>query len=525
VAKPRVRVKAGSRPIASLPGAGDDFWYGPAMSSVAGVHISPETAMQISAVYACVRVLAESIASLPVKLYGRGIRGNKIPRDDHPLYPVLHHRPTAWQTSYDWRSTLQGWVALRGRAFCRIVTEGRSFADRLVPLRPDRMVLQEQLGDGRLAYRYHDDKGGTEILFSDELFRLNGLSSDGFEGLSPVTVARRAFGIAAATEEHGARLFQNGAKPGGLLETDAQLSDAARKNLRESWAAMHQGVSNSSRVAILEEGLKWHSVSMTPEDSQFLETRRFQVQDVARWFRVPLHLLGDLERSTHSNIEAQQIDFVVHTLRPWLVNWEQSIKRDLLPLERDADVYAEFSVDGLLRGDSQARATLYQRGINDGWMTRNEVRAKENLDDLPGLDRPLLPLNIATVDDQGNIENPNMDAAAEPMPAPEPQNARFQRMIEAAANRSITRETKAIEGAWKRDPDAFDGWLGEFYAGHVEWAADALQIPREAAQAYADTQREKAFEAAANHEIEQLCKEWRRTRAAELAAAVMEIGG
>ena len=483
--------------------------------------------MQISAVFACIKILAETIASLPLKLYRRQSGGRKVLADDHPLYAVLHDRPNAWQTSYGWRETLVGWLTLRGNAFCRIVPGSRYFVGGLHPIRPDMMSLQDQEDDGRLVYRYSNGKGRSEILFSDEIFRLNGLSADGLEGLSPVTVARRSFGIAGATDEHAAQMFANGTRLTGILRTDAALSEGARKNISASWKMAHGGPLNSGKTAVLDEGLTWQQVSMSAEDSQFLENRRFQVSDIARWFNMPLHKLGELERSTHTNIEAQQIDFVVHTLRPWLVNIEQSIKRDLFLPGRDDDVFPEFAVEGLLRGDHEARSSFYKAAVNDGWMTRNEVRNKENMNDLPGLDRPMVPLNFGFVEDDGSIDNPNEGAAnVEAPPAGEPgqQNARLKAMTLAGAERAVTRECNALTRAWKDSPDSYFDAMSDFYDAHSSWMADVLQIPTAVADRYCDAQRDAMCAALENEEVEALCAEWKRSRAAELCAAVMELG-
>jgi HK97 family phage portal protein len=379
-------------------GPGDDFWYGPAPLAGSGpLAVTPQSALQVSAVFACVRVLAETIASLPLVLYRRKAGGGKERAIDHPLYDVLHNTPNNWQTSVDWRQQLQGYLALRGSALCEIRQGPRGAIDRLLPLHPDR-VRVEQRDDGAII-AYVQPKGAAaveRVLTQEQLFRLNGLSSDGITGLSVVGVARRAFGLALSAEAHGAAFFNRGAKPAGILSHPGQLSPAARARLRANWDDMTSGIDNAGRTAVLEEGMTWQAVGMTSADAEFLATRKFMVSDICRWFRVPPHMVQDLERATFSNIEHQSIDFVVHTIRPWLVNWEQAITRDLIT---DPEQYvAEFLVDGLLRGDSASRVAVYNSGLANGWMTPNEVRALENLNPVDGGDELRAPLNMAPAD-------------------------------------------------------------------------------------------------------------------------------
>ena len=490
------------------PGPGSDFWYGAAhLGSPSGSHVTPDTALHSSAVYACIKILAETLASLPLHVYRREVRGGRAKASDHPLYSVLHDRPNAWQTSYEWRSLMQGWVSLRGESYAEIVPGRRGFVDQLRPLRPDRMHFHRQLDDGRLAW-FYDGGSQRRVVLQDEIFRVSGLSSDGFCGLSVVGAARNSIGLALDLEEHGGRFFKNGARPGGVLQHPGRIGDQAMKNLRDSWSALHGGVGNSHRVAILEEGMKWESVSMTNEDAQFLQTRKFQLGDIARWFRIPPHMLGDLERATHSNIEHSQIEFVTHTLRPWLVNWEQSIKRDLII---EDEVSVEFSVDGLLRGDSASRVAVYHNGIQDGWLNPNEVREKENMPAYEGGDEYRRQMNTEPVN--GSFEPP-ADVAG--------PDARLSKMVMAAAGRVVAKECRAVLSAFKSRRDDFDDWAEEFYGAHASWLADVMQASRPVALAWCDVQRQAACDACTNEEIPELVASWRETRAACLASAVLE---
>lgn len=380
-------------PRASAPSPTDDFWYHSVGTSTAsGVRITPDTAMRSSAVFACVRVLAESVGSLPLHIYKRTSAGKEIARD-HPLYRTLHTAPNRWQTSIEWREMMEGHLALRGNAYARKVRTGRSLS--LIPLHPD-VVTVEVDGD-RIRYRVKDTDGTESVYTDEEIMHIRGLSSDGVMGLSPIELARESIGISLAAEEFGARVFQNDATPPGILTHPGAFKDNdSRANFGKSWAAAQSG-RNRGKTAVLENGITYKSVGMTNRDTQWLESRKFQINDIARIFRVPPHMIGDLERATFSNIEHQSLEFVMHTLRPWLVRWEQAITRDLLG---EGDYYAEFTVDGLLRGDQKSRYEAYASGISAGWLTRNEARALENRNPIDGLDEPLTPLNMAAADEE-----------------------------------------------------------------------------------------------------------------------------
>jgi len=363
--------------------------------------------MRASAVYACVKVLAETIASLPLIVYRRLPNGGKERALEHPQYRLLHDQPNGWQTSFEWREMTQGHVTLRGMAYSEIIPGPRGAVEELIPLHPDR-VEPKRLENGSLIYIHRPENGKERRLTQEEVFVLRGLSSDGIKGLSPIEHARESIGLSLATEGYGARFFQNDARPGGVLESPNKLDESAYKNLKTSWAEAYSGVANSHKPAILEQGLTWKQMGMTSEDAQFLETRKFQLSEIARIFRVPPHMIGDLERSTNNNIEHQSIEFVVHTIRPWLVRWEQAITRDLLI--GAGEYFAEFLVDGLLRGDFKTRSEGYASAVTTGWMTPNEVREKENLNPIEGGDELMKPLNMAPGGEPPKKDN-NDDAA------------------------------------------------------------------------------------------------------------------
>jgi HK97 family phage portal protein len=340
-----------------------------------GVDVSEETAMRTTAVYACVRVLAESVASLPICLYKRLDRG-KEKATYHPIYFLLHDMPNPEMTSFTFRETLMTHLLLWGNAYAQIIRDKKGEIIELWPLMPNRMEIERDKETGKLIYRYLTDIGEV-ILQKEEVFHVVGLGFDGFKGYSPIQMAREAIGLSIATEEFGARFFANGARPGGILEHPGIVKDPER--LRKSWEEVYKGIKNSHKIAVLEEGMKYHEIGIPPEDAQFLETRKFQLNEICRIFRVPPHMIGDLERATFSNIEHQSIEFVVHTVRPYLVRWEQAISKCLLNDGERLIYFPKFTVDGLLRGDFKTRMEGYAIGRQNGWLSPNDIRELEDM--------------------------------------------------------------------------------------------------------------------------------------------------
>ena len=266
-------------------------------------------------------------------------------------------------------------MLLWGNAYAQIKRDGGGHTNELWYLKPNLMTVSRE--NGRLKYGYANEDGQTLTFAADEIFHVKGLSMDGVKGLSPIGQAREAVGLALATEEYGARFFGNGARPGGVIEFPGVMKEPEK--LRKSWNDVFQGPRNSHKVAILEQGSKYHAIGIPPEEAQFLETRKFQINEICRIFRVPPHLVGDLEKATFSNIEHQSIEFVEHTVRPWLVRWEQEIWRSLLAESERKTYFVRFNVDGLLRGDYAARMQGYSVGRQNGWLSANDIRRLENL--------------------------------------------------------------------------------------------------------------------------------------------------
>ncbi len=379
------------------------------------MRVSADSAMRLTAVYACVRILSETMASLPFVLYRTDASGGKVRVTDHWLYRLFARRPNRFQNPFEWREMMQGHMALRGNAYNRIVSNARGEITELVPIHPDRIRI-EMLPCGEFRYRVTDRDGRESVLPRGEVWHLRGLSSDGLLGMSPIEIARESVGMALAAQDYGARFFANDAKPtGGWIEFPGSFKDAeAKKVFRESYQQAQSGA-NRGKVLVLENGMKFHEVGVTNRDAQFLELRKFQITDIARLFRVPPHMIGDLDRATFSNIEQQSLEFVMHTMTPWAERWEASIEAELLPDDDGLEV--EFDFANLMRGDAASRAGYYQSGIQNGWLTRNEARLAENLNPLEGLDEPLRPLNMTEESDAEEAE----DEPAEKPPTPEPK--------------------------------------------------------------------------------------------------------
>ena len=355
--------------------------------SSAGKNVNERSAMQMTAVYACVRILSEAIAGLPLHMYHYKDDGGKEKAFDHNLYHLLHDEPNPEMTSFVFRETLMTHLLLWGNAYAQIIRNGKGEVIALYPLMPNRMTVNRD-SNGMLYYQYqksNDDaptmEGSSVILSPSEVLHVPGLGFDGLVGYSPIAMAKNAIGLSMAAEEYGAKFYANGAAPSGVLEHPGVLKDPAK--VRDSWNAAFGGSSNSHKVAVLEEGLKYTPISISPNEAQFLETRKFQIDEIARIFRVPPHMVGDLEKSSFSNIEQQSLEFVKYTLDPWVVRWEQSLYRALLSSDEKNTYFFKFNLEGLLRGDYQSRMQGYSIGIQNGFMCPNDVRELENLDLIP----------------------------------------------------------------------------------------------------------------------------------------------
>ncbi len=376
--------KSRDRPKNATSGSAFRFYLG---TSTAGKSVSERSAMQMTAVYACVRVLSEAVAGLPLHLYRYTDQGSKEKATDHPLYFLLHDEPNPEMCSFVFRETMMTHLLLWGNAYAQIIRNGKGEVMAIYPLMPNRMTVDRD-ENGQLFYQYQlsrDDaqtmKGSMVKLKPSEVLHIPGLGFDGLVGYSPIAMAKNAIGLSIATEEYGSKFFANGAAPGGVLEHPGTLKNPAR--VRESWNQAFGGSSNANKVAVLEEGMHFTPISIAPDQAQFLETRKFQLNEIARIFRVPPHMIGDLERATFSNIEHLSLEFVKYSLDPWLVRWEQSMSRALFTDDEKKNYFIKFNVDGLLRGDYQSRMSGYSVGIQNGFLSPNDVRELENMDLIP----------------------------------------------------------------------------------------------------------------------------------------------
>ena len=403
------------KPRDSLNGSRYSFFFG---STTSGKPVNENTSMQMTAVYSCVRILSEAISGLPLHVYRYNDSGGKEKDLDHPLYRLLHDEPNPEMTSFVFRETLMSHLLLWGNAYAQIIRNARGEVVALYPLMPNKMKVDRD-SKGQLYYLYQRSQedaaaiGKTSQIYlaPTDVLHIPGLGFDGLVGYSPIAMAKNAIGLAIATEEYGAKFFANGAAPGGVLEHPGTIKDPQR--VKESWNAAYQGSGNAHRVAVLEEGMKYQPIGISPEQAQFLETRKFQINEIARIFRVPPHMLADLEKSSFSNIEQQSLEFVKYTLDPWCIRWEQSMSRVLLSESEKPQEFIKFNVDGLLRGDYASRMTGYATARQNGWMSANDIRELENLDRIPaelGGDLYLINGAMTKLEDAGAFADTAADA-------------------------------------------------------------------------------------------------------------------
>lgn len=384
--------------------------------TTSGKTVNERTALQTTEVYACVRILSETIASLPLHVY-RYTEGGKTKDTEHALYTLLHDEPNPDMTSFVFRETLMSHLLIWGNAYSQILRDRSGQVIGLYPLLPDQMSVHRS-EKGKLFYvynRYEEDnpnfqEKGSIVLSQEEVLHIPGLGFDGLIGYSPIALAKNAVGMTLACEEYGASFFGNGANPGGVLEHPGILKDPGK--VRDSWNAVYQGTRNAHKVAVLEEGMSYKQIGIPPEEAQFLETRKFQINEIARLFRIPPHMVGDLEKSSFSNIEQQSLEFVKYTLDPWVVRFEQALKKSLLLPEEKKTHFIKFNVDGLLRGDYQSRMNGYAIGRQNGWLSTNDIRKLEELNPIPpeeGGDLYLINGNMTKLKDAGGFMKTNQE--------------------------------------------------------------------------------------------------------------------
>lgn len=499
-----------------------DFWFEPvSVRSAAGMRVSGDSAMRLTAVYACVRILSETMGCLPFCMYRKKKSGGRDLVTDHWLHQLIARQPNRYQDRFQWREMEQSHAVLRGTGFNEIIANGRGEVLELLPLHPDQVKIQ-MLAAGGYRYMIREQGGTDRPLAKGNVFKLTGLQSNGIIGLNPIEIARESIGEGLAQQDYGARFFANDARPtGGWIEYPGKFaSDDARRAWSASYQAAQSGA-NRGKTAVLESGMKYHELGLNNSDSQWIEGRKFKVSDIARIFRVPPHMIADLEKSTNNNIEWQSMEFVRYTMLPWAERWEAAIENQLLGEE---DLEVEFDFAALERGDSKARGELYTAGINAGWLTRNEARGREGMNPLDGLDKPLQPLNMTP-------------AGAKPAPAPadspadDSADARAAALTLAIAGRVVRKEVAAARRAYQTHmvvPDQWRNWCRKFYDEHGEFVAESLLCSIETAAAWCDRQCEELLVATdrelistvAVSGIPELLEAWEAAAAAELAVRV-----
>jgi HK97 family phage portal protein len=500
----------------------DDYWYSrPGWDSAAGMAVTPETAMKLSAVFACVRVRSESLATCPLVVFKRLPNGGKVRATEHPLYQVLHNSPNQWQTSVEFIEMMQAHLDLRGNAFARIVPGPRGAIDQLIPLHPD-LVQVYRLPNGKLKYQIRSRfTAEVDWYMQEEIFHLRGLTSDGLVGLSPIAVQRETIGTALGMQDYAARFFANDATTSTWIKHPGRFKDdAARDKFRENWQKSQTG-ENRHRTAVLEEGLELKQIGLSNKDSQFLEANVNSREEVCAIYRVPPHKIAILQRATNNNIEHQGIEFVTDAIQPAATRWERRVNVDLIDpisaaLDDGAEYFAEFIVGGLLRGDMKSRYDAYAIGRNWGWLCPDTICEFEGMNPLPegkGGQEYLRPLNMVPsgtvylpsmatdVPDPQDKPAPDKNQPAEDPPPDTPddegQDARqpsgnlLRAFATEAARRVVRKEVTALRKTLTRSAKQFDATAfateaQAFYTAHVALVAQTMCISPAAAKRYAE---------------------------------------
>ncbi len=450
----------------------DQMWGGAGVTRT-GVPISERTAMAYGAVYSAVKVLAEAMAMIPLLTYAGDEDGpdHQLAKDE-PVYRLLRRSPNPEMTSATYKETKTVHLCLWGNAYSRIILNNANQPKELRPLPPDR-VRAERFG-GNL--RYVIDGNSNEIFAPEEIIHVPGLGYDGIKGLSPIGMARETIAIGKAAELFGATFFGNGTNLGGLLMMNKKMSPENKASLRQSWAGMYEGVTNSHRTAIIDgtEGATYTKMTIPPEDAQFLETRQFQVVEIARLYRVPPHMLGDLSKGGYNSLETMSLEFLTYTLMPWFVKYELEMTRKLFPDQDDR--FVRFYARQLLRADHSAKQSYYASGRQWGYLTDNDIRAMEDLPPVKGGDNYLVPVNMNQVDAiTGKVTTGA--GAAPPAPAPGNEPPPDEKMVRCLSlrgvfedifTRMINREQKGLKGSGGNDRELF-------YRQHRTLLADSLR--------------------------------------------------
>ena len=492
------------RPRAGAPGPGEDYWYRDigAGTSGAGITVTPDSALKDSGTYACLKVLAETIATLPLAIFRELPGGGREAFPDHPLDEIIRFQPNETQTAIEFWETMVLHSASRGTGYAEIVPGRRGAVDQLLPLHPDRVKV-ERLPDGSLRFQVTDPKTGQRrFLLQEEVFRIPGLSSDGVTGLRAVDLAAEDIGLSMAADQYAARIFSQKLNFGGFLIHPGTINAEGQKNLIQSMLEKAACIGGFHRPMVLQEGMKFEKASMDAKEAQLLEARKWQIGEIARYWGIPLHMLDIDDQTNRSTVEEQSLNFVRYTLRPWVRRIEQAIRRDLILNPRR--FVAKFNMDGLLRGNSAARADYFAKALGSGghepWMTPQEVRLIEGFNPTPNVGELRPPLNMQQL--------------------PEPPRALVDDTPRGRAERLVRKEVAAARKAMLRfagSRDGFNAWVVAFYGGHVSAVMEILGIAKDPARVYCALQRDQLH---GSEDIVTTLNDWQDRVPGEIVAAL-----
>lgn len=515
------------------PGPEDDFWYtSPEDLALpgGGSRVTLHSALKLDTVYACVSLLARTFGSLPLKLYQKFPDGTRTERPDHRLYDVLHYQPNDTNTAFEFRQWEQIYVELCGNSYAQIVPGRSGAVEQLLPLDPYRMQVVRKAG-GQVVYEFRKTDGQTQVFLPEEIHHIRNLSLDGLTGLSSLSVWSDVVGYGLILQDYANRFTKNDSRPGGILKFATSLKKEVKDDLRQQWEAMHGGF-NRGRIAVVDSGGDFTPVSVSNKDAQFIEARNFNVPQIARLFGLPPTKIGWLEKSSYANVEELNIATVTDAYMPRAVQREQAIRRDLFTEQERADgFFAEYDLNALLRGNLEQRYKAYGIAIERGFLVRNEVRRFENLDPLPGLDKPLVPMNMSVIEEDGSIGQSTGQGSTGPaLPS---QNARRNgddprgvALAITAAQALARTECAAVRRALTREADGepLCAWVEQYYAELPERLVARLGVDATQAREYTEEHRTAALRGvrkAGAAGLGKMLDFWEKTAAGDLAELVL----
>jgi len=466
------------------PSPSDEFWYQNIFLSMlsGGQSVNPDSAKRLASVYSCITVISETIAMLSVNVFEKTDEFSKKKAKDHPLTRLLREEPNRWMDPFTFFELLQRHLLYRGNAYCQKIMNRNGKINELIPLHPSRVEVSFSKTTSELVYLYNRPDGGKKEFSQQEIFHLRNQSEDGITGRSPIEVVADSIGFGLNLLDHGNAMFANGARPDGLLKVMGTLKDEeAISRLRDQWQSMHGGAQKSGKVAVLEQGTEYEPISMNMRDAQFIEARKFSVEEIARIFRMPPHMIQELSRATFSNIEEQSINFIRYTIQPWLKRWEHAISYQLIDKKDRNDLFVRFKTDSLLRGDFKSRSEAYASAIQNGYMSRDEVRSQLDLNPIPenkGEDF-LVPLNLGIAGEEPDEEEKpakeeiDNKAKKEKKAAPEIGD-KTDDLFHFVFTRALTKEANALKRLSKKEQNSYPQLLTEFYVTHSKFMSEAL---------------------------------------------------